>query len=227
MNNYKTIITILSLFLASSIFVSANAAKPGPVPQAPLPYPDHTVGEIREAFDQINAVRDRGVCVVQEAFLASGAQNYRSDGDSFSAIGPWADLYVQDSGQPFDLVTELNNGIGVNEDTVVIFDKDTLEGTHYKGTEDNGGFRAAPVWEFGHGRIIAQGKDSLPSPDGYIDWLNVFVTDGQLSPNTHTYNGVFRVLTIGGVAPVYHGQPEATVGSPYTTIYLVVDCDID
>lgn len=235
MNQYiKSSLLGISITLCSSTFILANAAKkPGPVPQSPLPPPVHTVGEVRDAIiaiSDIDGAPDN--CEVEKVFLASGAQNYRSDGSTFNAIGPFADLYSQDPQQiqDFDLVEELNNSSGVNEDMEILFDKTTLVGTHYKGTEilmtsEGPVFRAAPVWEFDQGRVIARMKLTLDSPDGYIDWLNVLVADGKLLPTTHTYNRVFRVLTIGGVAPVYHGQEGATVGSPYTTIYVVVDCD--
>ena len=221
MNKYnKPIITSVGVFLASSIFVLANAMPPVPVPrpspQAPLPEIVHTVGDLRSAITDIENIDGAPEnCMVERVVFARGIQSYKSDGDEWSATGPLAQLFDAD----VDLVDALINAPDSDEITIVEDDDMTDKiGTHYQSL-------ARPAWEFGApiaGRaiVVAGSVLKLSSPDGYIAWLNVGLEDGIPVLGSLGYNGLYRVLTIGGVAPAYNGQPGATVGSGYTTFYV-------
>ena len=202
----------------------ANAANPGPTPQAPLPSTSYTVADLAEAIDIIEGERGDNNCPIERIFLARGVQVYQSVvGESGKLVwcnnAPSAELFNPD----YDLIVALDDP----DDTPIAFDESVVAGTHYDvykthdDTADPVIYKTWPTWEFDEERLIAKGAKPLLSPLGYIAWLNVEVDD-----SAETYDRVYRVLTNGGVAPSYHGQLGTTVGSPYTTIYVVLNCTL-
>lgn len=214
----------LGIVLGSSFFTLANAANPGPTPQAPLPSTSYTVEDLAEAIDIIEIERGDDDCPIGRVFLARGVQVYQT------VVGGSGKLEWRNNAPSAELFNPIGDLIAALEDpddTPIAFDESTVAGTHYDvykthdATADPVVYKTWPAWEFDGQRLIAQGATPLPSPLGYIAWLNVLVDD-----SAETYDRVYRVLTNGGVAPKYHGQLGTTVGSPYTTIYVVLNCTI-
>ena len=231
MNQFiKIILIATSAFLGSSFFGLANAKSPQPTPQAPLSAMTYSVTDLADAIALIESEHDSdavhdahpfGTCNVQRVVFATGIQSYESNGSQWNATGPLAELYDTDYLAP------------IGTDIVIDFAGGKI-GTHYQSL-------GSPSWEFEDGRTTVDvslgNKDvfKLAYSQGDVKWLNVALIDTVAGLNGEDivgatdllslgYDRLYRVLTQGGVAPVFHGHNGKTVGMGYTTFYVFVTC---
>ena len=228
----------LCVFLGSSVFVLANAKSPQPTPQAPLPAMTYTVGDLDDAIeaivtaaiadgdnhigDDFEGVHDHEKCTAEKVVFATGVQTYQSDGTIWLATGPLAKLYATN-------YLELLDDPSAEIEIEFMDDegKDLKIGAHYQSL-------SSPSWEFTEGRatvdVSPELKDvfKLDNGKGNVKGLNVVLRDDP-APGLPSlgYNRLYRVLTHGGVAPVFHGHKGKTVGMGYTTFYVFLTCDND
>lgn len=237
MNQFiKSIIISFSVFLTSSIFVFANA---GHLPATATGY---SVDELASAIMDIedNTLGWDGApfpalpqgCEMTRVVFARGIQSYKSDGATYNATGPLAELFdIEFVG---DLEIGNTNPINVHE---AAGDK---IGTHYQHI-------SKPAWEFPNGlRVIVESafKIGAPGPSGIpgnlpvsafdVKWLNVGLKNGSVKvegaenkdkiKNKDVPNRLYRVLTFEGVPPVAIPLAGTTTGSGYTTFYVFLTC---
>lgn len=224
MNQFiKSIILSFSVFLTSSIFVFANA---GHLPATATGY---SVDELASAIMDIedNTLGWDGApfpalpqgCEITRVVFARGIQSYKSDGVTYNATGPLAELFdIEFLG---DLEIGNMSPINVHE---AAGDK---IGTHYQHI-------SKPAWEFPNGlRVIVESAFKLPSPP-HIKWLNVGLRNDSVKvegmnnkekiKNKEVPNRLYRVLTFEGVPPVAIPLAGTTTGSGYTTFYVFLTC---
>ena len=205
MNKYiKSMITPLGVFLASSVFVLANAT---------------TVGELNNAIDIAKDFANAEDCTVERIVFASGTQNYtRLPGPMWSSPSrPLAALY--------DII------LGAEGDEIELL-LDEKIGAHYQHLRKPAWEFTEGRVIVESGRAIT-GYPGVPGV-GNVAWLDVDTEDGSLGRGlghdlgrAHGlgYDKLFRVLTDSGVAKNIGDYSDGEhVGFNYSTYYVFLSC---